>query len=303
MEVSPMQTMIHAARTRAHLSRRERLAIARVHAFSRRTPSTLPGVPVVVLEEGERDLVARLVRLDRTAVSSTLLALAGIGAGPARRRAVLTELADTARAAQAEGAIGAPAGGSDCPAPAARPSRGRGDRGRRGGGEGMILRVRVPGALAYPVGDEIWQQPLAEVIAEQAAVIADDIGGDVLERPQRRDLILALIREMTVTLVSTGDRYRSPDGVLYSLVDEPDGLDTVGGTDSLAPVSASSPVVEEILRFEDLPPGSLASRRGWFAGATAPKARPSAITATRCCCARVIMGTLGLCHLGLRCVV
>jgi hypothetical protein len=131
----------------------------------------------------------------------------------------------------------------------------------------VILRVHVPEAMAYPVGDEIWQRPLAEVIAEQAAVIAEDIGGDVLELPQRRDLIRALIGEMTLTLVSSGDRYRSADGVLYSLVDEPDEpdepdeLDTVGRTDSLAAMSASSPIVAEVLRFEDLPPGSLASRR------------------------------------------
>ena len=109
----------------------------------------------------------------------------------------------------------------------------------------MILRVHVPEAMAYPVGDEIWQRPLAEVIAEQAAVIAEDIGGDVLELPQRRDLIRALIGEMTLTLVSSGDRYRSADGVLYSLVDEPDEPDepdelgTVGRTDSLAAMSAS----------------------------------------------------------------
>ncbi len=64
--------------------------------------------------------------------------------------------------------------------------------------------------MAYPVGDEICQRPLAAVIAEQAAVIAEDIGGDVLQLPQRRDLIRAVIGEMTLALVSAGDRYRSP---------------------------------------------------------------------------------------------
>jgi hypothetical protein len=125
----------------------------------------------------------------------------------------------------------------------------------------MILRVHVPGALAYPVGEEIWHRPLAAVIAEQAAVIADDIGGDVRERCRRRDLISGLIREMTLMLVSAGDQYRSLDGVLYSLVEESDELDTDDGADSLASMYPSSPIVEEVVRFEDLPVGSLASRR------------------------------------------
>jgi hypothetical protein len=125
----------------------------------------------------------------------------------------------------------------------------------------MILRVHVPGAFAYPVGDEIWHRPLAEVIAEQASVIAADVGGDVLELPRHGDLLRAVIREMTLALVSAGDRYRSRDGVLYSLAEERADLDTVRRADSLAAMSASSPVVEEVLRFEDLPLGTMASRR------------------------------------------
>jgi hypothetical protein len=45
------------------------------------------------------------VRSDRTAVSSALLAIAGIGAGEASRQAVLERISEAACWAQAEGAI------------------------------------------------------------------------------------------------------------------------------------------------------------------------------------------------------
>jgi hypothetical protein len=52
-------------------------------------------------------LIERLVRNDRTAVSSALLAIAGIGAGEPARRAVLESVAAEACGAQAAGAISA----------------------------------------------------------------------------------------------------------------------------------------------------------------------------------------------------
>jgi hypothetical protein len=61
-------------------------------------------------------------------------------------------------------------------------------------------------------------------------------------------------------------------------------------------------------RREHTPAGSslfaslLLARRG-FAGATAPKAKRSGVTRSRSSSARAIMGTLGLCALGLMCVV
>ena len=63
------------------------------------------------LGQDELELIERLVRRDRTAVSSALLAIAGIGAGEAIRGAVLARVSEAARWAQAEGAISAERGG------------------------------------------------------------------------------------------------------------------------------------------------------------------------------------------------
>src|SRR5579863_9187420 len=84
----------------------------------------------------------------------------------------------------------------------------------------MILRVHVPGAASYEIGDEIWQQSLADAIGTEADTIAGCIGSDPLESPggeHRERLLNRLIAEMTAALVAVGDRYRAPDGVVYSL--------------------------------------------------------------------------------------
>jgi hypothetical protein len=67
---------------------------------------------------------------------------------------------------------------------------------------------------------------------------------------------------MTKALAQADDTYRAPDGVLYSLTDHP-ALDPHDGEDRLDPVADTKPdpIVEEVLRFENLPPGSLATRR------------------------------------------
>jgi hypothetical protein len=127
----------------------------------------------------------------------------------------------------------------------------------------MILRVHVPGAHDYDIGDEIWQEPLADAIAAEAETIAGYIGSDLLESPDRahRDALRGrIIQEMTSALVSVGDGYQAPDGVRYSLVAE---VEVVGGADRLSRVSSttSEPVVEEVLRFEELPLGSVGKRR------------------------------------------
>ena len=100
-----MQSMTRAVRTRRYLSRRERQRLARAEAFSQRTPSG-PAPPSPV-KRGADDLalIDRLVRHDRTAVSSALLAIAGLGAGAAVRRAVLARISEATRWAQADGAI------------------------------------------------------------------------------------------------------------------------------------------------------------------------------------------------------
>ena len=125
----------------------------------------------------------------------------------------------------------------------------------------MILRVHVEGARHYDVGDEIWQQSLAEAITAEANTIAGYAGSDLLESPDQkhRDALRdQIIAEMTAALVDVGDEYRAPDGVRYSLVDE-SAID--GGTLSAVSSSGREPVVTDVLRVEDLPLGSAGSRR------------------------------------------
>ena len=129
----------------------------------------------------------------------------------------------------------------------------------------MILKVHVPGAPAYEIGDEIWQGSLDDAITTEAEMIADYAEADLLGCPghrQRDRLRDRIIAEMTRALVGAGDQYRAPDGVLYMLIDGPD-LDLPGRGDSLSrvPPRASEPIVEEVLRFEDLPLGSSGTRR------------------------------------------
>ena len=97
---------INGARKRAHLSRHERQRLARVDAFSRRTPASVPALPAVALDEAELAVIDRLAREERAAVSSALLAVAGIGASGSVRRAVLGRVGEAAVVAEAEGAIG-----------------------------------------------------------------------------------------------------------------------------------------------------------------------------------------------------
>ena len=106
-----MHSTIQAARMRGHLSRHERQRLARAEAFSRRTPAGVAARSSVKLGRDELELIERLVRRDRTPVSSALMAIAGIGAGEAIRVAVLARVSEAARWAQAEGAISAERGG------------------------------------------------------------------------------------------------------------------------------------------------------------------------------------------------
>ena len=101
-----MHSMIHLAAGSAHLSRRERQRMRRAEAFSRRPSATSPAAPAVTLDGEDLELIDHLVRHDRTAVSTALLVIAGIGAGEASRRVVLGAVEEAARSAQAEGAIG-----------------------------------------------------------------------------------------------------------------------------------------------------------------------------------------------------
>jgi hypothetical protein len=126
----------------------------------------------------------------------------------------------------------------------------------------MILMVHLHGAEPYEIGPEIWQQPLTNAIQAEAETIAGYAGSDLPELPdpkhrdQLRDRIIA---EMTESLNEIGDTYRAPDRVWYSLIEAPAPDAADEGT--LKPVSAPTPIVEAVLRFEDLPLGSSGSRR------------------------------------------
>ena len=92
-----MSTTINAARMRAHLSRHERQRLARAEAFSRRTTASPPATPAIQLQQGELELIEGLVRHNRTAVSSSVLAISRSdqpriprpAPGPARRTRTL----------------------------------------------------------------------------------------------------------------------------------------------------------------------------------------------------------------------
>jgi hypothetical protein len=73
-----MRSTNRAAHTRRHLSRHERQRQARVEAFSRRTMTDPILLSPVRLATAELELIDRLVRRDRTAVSTALLAIAGV---------------------------------------------------------------------------------------------------------------------------------------------------------------------------------------------------------------------------------
>jgi hypothetical protein len=96
---------IHSARRSGHLSRHERQRRARAEAFSRRTTTSGAAPLQVTLAPEDLSLIDRLVRHDRTTVSTALLAIAGIGAGRPVRSVVLARVTEVACWAQAEGAI------------------------------------------------------------------------------------------------------------------------------------------------------------------------------------------------------
>jgi hypothetical protein len=100
-----MQSTTLAAVKRRRLSRHQRQRQARTEAFSRRTTAAPIEAPSVRLPGDNLELIHRLVRLDCTALSTALLATAGIGAGDAKRLSVLVRVSEAARSAPNERAI------------------------------------------------------------------------------------------------------------------------------------------------------------------------------------------------------
>jgi len=123
------------------------------------------------------------------------------------------------------------------------------------GAEPMIFKVHVPGAPSYEIGDEIWQQPLDEAIRAEAQTIADHAGSDLLQSPDqahRDQLREQIIAAMTNALVHVGDLYRAPDGVLYSLIDDPP-IDAEGEQATIADMPADTPPTVEALSLGSCP--------------------------------------------------
>jgi hypothetical protein len=128
----------------------------------------------------------------------------------------------------------------------------------------MILKVHLQDAASYDVGDEIWHGSLADAIQAEAETIASYAGSDLLrssDQAQRNALRDRIVGEMTAALVSVGDRYCAPNGVFYSLLEE-SALDAPSGEGRLSAMGnrTCEPIVEEVLRFEDLPLGSAGTR-------------------------------------------
>ena len=137
-----MNTTTHPARRRGYLSRRERLQLARAEAFSRRTGTDPLHAPPVTFTEHELEVIDRLVRGDRTAVSRALLAVTGIGSGELMRGAVLARVGEAARSGPGAERDRFEASGADRaahPARAAQPARCR-----AGWGEGSLMTLSTP---------------------------------------------------------------------------------------------------------------------------------------------------------------
>jgi len=129
----------------------------------------------------------------------------------------------------------------------------------------LILQVHLDGAQPYEIGDEIWQQSLSDAIRAEVDTVAGYAGPGLLPRPGRAGQVALrnhVLIAMTAALRQAGDTYTAPDGVAYTLTDSA-LLDLVAHGDTLAPVGPTqqtAPTVEEVLRFDDLPVGSSATR-------------------------------------------
>ena len=87
----------------------------------------------------------------------------------------------------------------------------------------LILHVHLDGAEPYEIGDEIWQQPLADAIRAEAQTIADYADPDLLPLPGRAGRVAVrdrIVAAMTAALRHAGDTYTAPDGIAYTLTDQ-----------------------------------------------------------------------------------
>jgi hypothetical protein len=120
----------------------------------------------------------------------------------------------------------------------------------------MILKADIDGVAFYDVGDEIWQVSLSDATQAEAECIVYSAGDDLLASGHDQ-LRGRIVGEMSEALSQVGDTYRAPDGVRYALIES----SAVEDDGTLTAVSSAAPVVEEVLRFEDLPIASVGTRR------------------------------------------
>ena len=123
----------------------------------------------------------------------------------------------------------------------------------------LILQVHLAGADPYQLGDEIWQQSLSDATRAEAEIIADHAGPDLLPVPSpaaRVALRDRIVAEMTAALQQIGDTNTAPDHVAHTLTDQAQ-FDLPARQDTLATMSPSpsAPIVDEVLRVEDLSVG------------------------------------------------
>jgi hypothetical protein len=85
----------------------------------------------------------------------------------------------------------------------------------------MILKVQLQGARPYEVGDEMWHESLAAAIVAEAEMIGGYRGNELLDSPDERAHGAGEVRSSPRCRQRSGDQYRAPDGVLYSLLEEP----------------------------------------------------------------------------------
>jgi hypothetical protein len=87
----------------------------------------------------------------------------------------------------------------------------------------MVLNVHVRGATSYEIGDEMWQESLADAIRAEAESIAADAGADLLESPDQahRDALRdRLTVAMTAALAQIGDQSRTVRAALARWADD-----------------------------------------------------------------------------------
>ena len=74
----------------------------------------------------------------------------------------------------------------------------------------MVLNIHLPGATPHDLGDEIWQESLANAIRAEAEIIAACAGADLLESQRPRSAA-------DMTAMPSGRRYAAGPVVMTAV--------------------------------------------------------------------------------------